>query len=135
MFTRHAIKQLSAYCNGELSAEQSQRVREHLLACARCRKQHDEIKLGVQLAEQLPMFSAPDERWAETEGHLEQRCCRRMLQPRAPNPFLTFNLYRVAVYAAVLVVAVALAIAVRLYSSYRPTPSGPSWDVASLSGT
>jgi anti-sigma factor RsiW len=43
MFTKHVIKQLSAYCNGELVSEQSQRVREHLLACERCRKEYEEI--------------------------------------------------------------------------------------------
>src|SRR2546425_4154456 len=110
VFPRHVVKQLSAFCSGELSAEQSQCVREHLLACARCRKQHDEIKLGVQLAEQLPMVSAPAEMWSEIETLLEQRSRKPVFQPRAPKPFLTFNLYRVAVYAAVLVVAVALAI-------------------------
>src|SRR5438128_8372285 len=99
MFTRHVTKQLSAYCNGELPTEQSRRVREHLLACERCRKQQDEIKLGVQLAGQLPMVLAPAEMWSEIETLLEERSRKLVLQPKAPRPSLPFNFYRVAVYA------------------------------------
>ncbi len=135
MFTRHVIKQLSAYCNGELPAEQAQRVSEHLLDCERCRKEHDEIKLGVHLAQQLPTVSAPDDLWSEIEALLNQRSRNPVFQPKAPRITFAFNWYRIAVYSAVLIVAVALAIGVRFYSSYRPTPSGPSWEVASLAGT
>lgn len=135
MFTRHVVKQLSAYCNGELSAEQAKWVREHVLACERCRKQHDEIKLGVHLAQQLPMVSAPDDLWSEIEALMNQRSRKPVFQPKAPGVTFAFNWYRIAVYAAVLVVSVALAIGVKWYFSYGPTPTGPSWEVASLAGT
>ena len=43
MFNKHVAKHLSAYCHGELRAEESRRVAEHLLACGRCRREYDEI--------------------------------------------------------------------------------------------
>ena len=73
MFTKHVFKQLSAYCNGELAADQSQSVREHLLTCERCRKEYDEIRLGVNLAQQLPLSTAPAEMWSEIEAILDER--------------------------------------------------------------
>src|SRR6185295_14259005 len=79
MFNKHAAKQLSAYCHGELSDQESRRVAEHLLKCERCRKQYDEIKLGVRLAEQLPQVLAPAEMWGEIEALLDAA-------PRKPAP-------------------------------------------------
>src|SRR6266852_827931 len=109
MFTKHVIKQLSAYCNGELAADQSQRVREHLLACKRCRKEHDEIKLGVNLAQQLPLASAPAEMWSEIEALLDERSRKPILTPPGSREF-AFGWYRVAAFSAVLLVALAIGV-------------------------
>jgi len=129
MFTKHVIKQLSAYCNGELAADQSQRVREHLLACERCRKEYDEIKLGVNLAQQLPLVSAPAEMWSEIEALLDERSRRPVFEPKAPKFAFAFSWYRVAAVSAVLVVAVAIGL---MWSRYY----GPraSWRVDSIEG-
>jgi hypothetical protein len=130
MFTKHVIKQLSAYCNGELAPDQSQRVREHLLACKRCRKEHDEIKLGVNLAKQLPLASAPAEMWSEIEALLDERLRRPVFEPKAPRLAFAFSWYRVAVVSAVLLAAVVIGL---LWSSYY----GPrvSWAVDSIVGS
>ena len=129
MFTKHVIKQLSAYCNGELAADQSQRVREHLLACERCRKEHEEIKLGVNLARQLPLASAPAEMWSEIEALLDERLRRPVFEPKAPKFAFAFSWHRVAAVSTVLVVAVAIGL---LWSSYY----GPraAWAVDSVVG-
>jgi hypothetical protein len=136
MFKKHAIKELSAYCNEELSTEQSRRVREHLLACKRCRKEHDEVKLGVQLAQQLPLVSAPGELWDEIEAALNARLNERsrkpMFQPSAMRPSLSLSWFRVATFAAVLLIAVAIGV---MWSSRPPTVVGPSWEVERLTGT
>lgn len=131
MFTRHVIKQLSAYSNGELSAEESRRVREHLLACQRCRKEHDEIKLGVRLAEQLPMATVPAELWREIEALLDAGSRKPVFEPRAPRLSFAFSWYRVAAFSAVLIAAVAIGLVLVWYSNNGPVPT---WAVARLRG-
>ena len=46
MFSNHVTKNISAYCHGELSSEESRQFAEHLLACAKCRANFEEIKWG-----------------------------------------------------------------------------------------
>src|SRR6185295_15526856 len=107
MFTKHVIKQLSAYCNGELSAEESRSLREHLLTCERCRREHDEVKLGVQLAQQLPLAQAPADMWEEIEMLLDAQAPKPLFQPRAPKLAWGFGWSGIAAVSAVVVVAVA----------------------------
>src|SRR6266496_3030756 len=110
MFTKHVIKQLSAYCNGELAADQSKRMREHLLECKRCRKEHDEIRLGVNLAQQLPLATAPAEMWSEIEQLLDEQSRRPAVEPSPPKFTFAFSWRYVAVATAVLFGGVAAAI-------------------------
>ena len=65
MFSRHVTKDISAYCHGELSNEESKQFAEHIIGCAKCRNKFEEVKLGVKLAEQLPRLSAPEHLWEE----------------------------------------------------------------------
>jgi hypothetical protein len=67
MFSKHVTKEISAYCNGELSNEESKQFAEHVISCAKCRAKFEEVKLGVKLAEQLPVLAAPDHLWRELE--------------------------------------------------------------------
>ena len=67
MFYKHVTKDISAYCHGELSTEESKQFAEHIIACAKCRAKFEEVKLGIKLAEQLPQLSAPDHLWRELE--------------------------------------------------------------------
>src|SRR5215213_7347259 len=73
MFFRHVTKDISAYCHGELSNEESRQFAEHLISCAKCRAKFDEVKLGIKLAEQLPQLSAPDYLWRELEPLLSKQ--------------------------------------------------------------
>jgi anti-sigma factor RsiW len=68
MFSQHVGRHLSAYCHGELSLTESRRVAEHLIGCQSCRREFEEIKLGVKFAEQLPRASAPASLWSEIEA-------------------------------------------------------------------
>jgi Putative zinc-finger/FecR protein len=130
MFTKHVTKQLSEYCNGELTPQESRRVRDHLLACARCRNEHSEVKLGVSLAQQLPPASAPADMWSEIEALLDERSRRPVFQPKATRLVFAFSWYRIAAFGAVLLVAVVFGL---MWSSYY----GPraSWAVETLIGT
>src|SRR5438309_2542993 len=138
MFNKHVAKLLSAYCNGELSPEHSRRVAEHLFACDRCRNEHDEIELGVQLARQLPTASAPVEMWSEIEALLDNQS-RKPIHTRRNSREFAFGWYRVAAFSAVLLVALAIGVVLVRRSDERP-PGEPrevaaeSWEVASLSG-
>src|SRR6185295_3804301 len=67
MFSKHVTKDISAYCHGELSHEESKQFAEHVISCAKCRAKFEEVKLGVKLAEQLPQLVAPDYLWREIE--------------------------------------------------------------------
>src|SRR5262245_42778454 len=71
MFSKHVTRNISAYCHGELSAEESREFSEHIMACARCRAQFEEIKLGVRFAEQLPIVAAPENLWRGIESRME----------------------------------------------------------------
>lgn len=46
-------------------------IAEHLLQCEFCRKEHDEIKLGVALASKLESFDAPQNIWNEITKTLD----------------------------------------------------------------
>ena len=72
MFSTHVTKDISAYCHGELSNEESKQFAEHIISCAKCRAKFEEVKLGIKFAEQLPQLSAPDYLWRELEPLLDQ---------------------------------------------------------------
>jgi len=73
MLSRHVTKDISAYCHGELSSEESKQFAEHIISCVKCRNEFEEVKLGVKLAEQLPKLSAPDYLWTELERLLARQ--------------------------------------------------------------
>lgn len=121
MFSKHVIKKLSAYCNGELPAEESLRVREHMLACERCRKEYDDIKLGVQLAEQLPIVEAPAELWSEIDALLETWPRKGAFQPKPARAWFGLTPLRLAVACALFLVVAAVGVA--WFLNYGPQPS------------
>jgi len=71
MFKQHVGKELSAYCHGELGPEDSRRVAAHLESCGRCRKEYEEVRLGVFLAGHLSPETAPAAMWGEIERLLD----------------------------------------------------------------
>lgn len=128
MFSKHVGKELSAYCQGELSTEQSRRIAEHLIGCPRCRSEFEEIKLGVKFAEHLPLIAAPDSLWDDLEVLIEKQNsnvkARYDIRPQSRNWKLGF-----AVIAATLVVTLGF-LAFWLYRQ----ESRQSWEVARLDG-
>ncbi|MEK6300138.1 MAG: zf-HC2 domain-containing protein [Acidobacteriota bacterium] len=124
MFNKHVVKKLSAYCNGELPAEESNHVGEHLLACERCRKEHDDIKLGVHLASQLPIVEAPSELWSEIDALLDARSRKAAFQPKPARSWFGLPAFAfVATGALVLIVAVGASV---WLLNYAP---GSTWPV------
>jgi len=103
MFTSHVTKKLSALLNGELTSDESNRVRQHLIGCKRCRAEYEEIKLGVQLAERIQLEPAPQEIWNEIENALDRGEPRLVLREDSR----TFYWASAVAVAAMLIVAIA----------------------------
>jgi hypothetical protein len=160
MFTKHFKKQLSAYAHGELPSEEAERVATHLRACAACRAEFEEIRLGVRLAECLPQVKAPENLWDGIEAALvkdsanaRQRSSQvqsRLSQVQTheltrlnptrlqharlllfPAVRSLFNAHRRA-FAAACAVAVVAVVAGLAWFYIRA--SRPSWDVARIEG-
>jgi putative zinc finger protein/FecR-like protein len=137
MFSKHMTEKLSAYCHGELGGDESRQIAEHLIGCNRCRLQFEEIKLGVKLAEQLPLVSAPDSMWAELQSRLatsdsEAARAETRAEIRAGKPslfsFKTWQPGFAGVAAGLLLVA---GIAAAWFYSRE---SRPFWEVARING-
>ena len=135
MFSKHVTKDISAYCHGELSTEDSKRFAEHIISCVRCRTKFEEIKLGIKLAEQLPTLTAPDAMWQEVESALGRETGAPVISLRPASSWRV----RMAVAAGLLVV---FSIGVLwLYTSRQgsdPGHTGPGkswWLVTALGGT
>ena len=134
MFSRHVTKDISAYCHGELSSEESKQFAEHIISCVKFRTKFEEIKLGIKLAEQLPQLSAPDHLWSE-------------LEPLLANPQITpirsvINRgwsWRLKVAAVAMLLLVSGIVAVSLYKRQQSTPGFKSrsayWQVTRIDGT
>src|SRR5688572_8578871 len=68
MFNRHVTSSLTRYCDGELPADEAQRVEAHLASCAQCRATLDEIRFSATLVRQLSTVSAPEFLWTGIEA-------------------------------------------------------------------
>src|SRR5919199_1226080 len=109
MFSRHVTKDISAYCHGELSSEESKQFAEHIIACARCRAKFEEVKLGIKLAGQLPQLSAPDYLWHDLEPLLEKQTATSS----------TAWSWQLKAAAAVVLILLSTATALLVYNSRR----------------
>ena len=133
MFASHVTKDISAYCHGELSSEESKQFAEHIIACAKCRTKYEEVKLSIRLAEQLPTLAAPDHLWRDVEPLLAKQSTNTESRP------LTWSWPAIAAAAAVLVAVVSIA-GFWIYNNSRrsqimsSTGKG-SWQVKRLDGT
>lgn len=131
MFSRHVTNDISAYCHGELSSEESKQFAEHIIACARCRAKFEEVKLGIKLAEQLPQLSAPDYLWRDLESLLEKQTATSSVSWS----------WQLKAAAAIVLLLFAGLTALLVYKSRSPargpviaSTEKPSWYVKRLDG-
>lgn len=130
MYGKHFTQQLSAYAHGELDAREASHVAEHLIACTRCRREFEEIKLGIKLAEQLPLAKVPDNLWNEIQTALDEGPAQVVLKPSRSR--FAFNFMRPRFVAVSILALFALMLSATLYYRHY-TRNG--WEVARLSGT
>ena len=101
MNEKHYKEQLSAFVNHELATDERQTVAEHLLQCAVCRAEHDEIKLGAGLAGTIGQRDAPENLWNRIENALEGKA--EKVSVISPSKWF-FGLRGLAAAAALLMV-------------------------------
>src|SRR5215210_3723674 len=127
MFSRHVTKDISAYCHGELSSEDSKQFAEHIISCASCRTGFEEVKLGIKFAEQLPPLSAPDHLWHD----LQPLLAKETSVASGPG----FWTWRVQIAAAAALLVIASVGGLWLYNNRKPSNGKSSWQVKRLDGT
>lgn len=130
MFRKHTDTELSAYIHGELSAEASRGVAEHLVACKRCRSEYEEIKFGVQLAETLPLVKAPDSLWNELQSQLDKSTKRDTPITVDLRGAHFKNWVRPSLAFATVVIILVGFVALWIYRTQEP----PAWEVVRLEG-
>src|SRR5262245_706280 len=133
MFSRHVTKDISAYCHGELSNDESKQFAEHIISCVKCRTRFEEIKLGIRLAEQLPQLSAPDHLWADLEPLLANPQIAQA--SRATNSGWSWQLKAAAAVLLLVSSIVALSIYKKSMSTGPFKSLKPYWQVTRLDGT
>ena len=128
MFSKHVTKDISAYCHGELSPEAARQFAEHVIACAKCRSELEDIKRGIKFAEQLPQLEAPASLWKGIEASLGTEN-RVAVKPRTWRP------RTVAAMAAGFVIVAALGLWGLWGEGFRTNfPNQSSWQVLRLDG-
>lgn len=128
MFSKHVTKDISAYCHGELSSEESKQFAEHIISCVKCRTKFEEIKLGIKFAEQLPQLTAPDSLWQEIESALGR-------EAGTPAKVVSWRPVQLAIAASILVVfSLGLVWLAKFRSRVTPSEKG-AWYVTRLDGT
>jgi hypothetical protein len=126
MFSKHVTKDISAYCQGELSAEAARQFAEHIIACAKCRAEFEEIRLGIGFAEQLSCVAAPNTLWNQIQPSLGR--------PAKAPPLYSHWQTRVAAVAAMLVVVGGLGVWWLWRGGFKTNLQKGSWQVQSLNG-
>lgn len=106
----HVNQNLSAYVGGELPADESRRIAEHLMGCGGCRREYEEIRTGARLASMLAPVTAPADLWDGISGQLDAKPAsgNPMKPDRASWFYVTFpRLLAAGAASACLIVAVS----------------------------
>ncbi len=102
MLSHHAGERISAYCQGELSSGDIHEIARHLKACEACRREYDEVRLGIALAENLVAVPAPASLWSEVKSALDRE--KPVALPFGVGGWLT---WRTALAAATVALVLA----------------------------
>jgi hypothetical protein len=113
MKPKHYKEKLSAFLNHELPDDERQKVGEHLFDCAECRREHDAIKFGAELAKNLTRSDAPPRVWNNIEAGITGKSAPR---------FLWFK-PKIAAFAGLLLIMTFSVFASLIYINFFQTES------------
>ncbi len=115
-FWFHVSNRLSAYCEGELSADEKAHIEAHLESCADCRARCEETRKNAHLLHQVALREPADELWYRIaqELSLGGAASARVSSARTSSGWRNRRVLRLAVAAACLmVIATGLLLASR----------------------
>ncbi|MGI9056007.1 MAG: FecR domain-containing protein [Pyrinomonadaceae bacterium] len=139
MNEKHYDEKLSKFLDHELPAEDRQTVGEHLLYCQDCRGEHDRVKFGIELIQNLERPDAPNRVWNKIENELNSEYI---------SPYKTFFNPKNLAFAG-LSIALIFSLAAIIYLNFpnaktddsaenRPqtlqTENTVAWQVENISG-
>jgi len=75
---------ISAYLDGELSAEEAGAVQEHISSCPSCREEHSALRTAKSLLTRAPRRAMPPELVAQLERRLARPLWRQVLDRLLP---------------------------------------------------
>ena len=111
---KHYKEKLSEFVNHELAQNERQAVGEHLLLCAECRAEHDEIKLGAALASNLNQHDAPENLWYKIENALDKK---------EENAFPIFAFFSSRTFAAIASLLLIFGLIATIYFGFLQNTS------------
>jgi anti-sigma factor RsiW len=117
----HVTNQIGGFVEGELPADDAERVRVHLAQCLDCRRAYDALRMGLDTIRDLRVYEPPASVWQGIERALD----RPDMPTATPPPWWS---RRVATAAAVA--SLAGIAATYLFGVYRS-----SWSIERLAGT
>lgn len=128
MFSNHVTNQFSAYWNKELAPGEMRQIAEHLIGCARCQTQFEDMKSGARFAAELPTFEAPASAWPRIETALEQQARN---DSRSKTPRWRYVKFAALTATAAALLSILAGLAMRTHRSEAVS----SWEVARLDGS
>ncbi len=110
MNEKHYKEKFSEFVAHELPGDERQTVAEHLLLCAACRAEHDEIKFGADLASHLKQADAPADLWHKIESSLDGNA-EKTKTSTMPN-FVFFGSHAACAIACLLLIGGLIAVVI-----------------------
>jgi len=119
-FCFYISRRLPAYCEGEVSSEESVQITAHLASCADCRARSEQIRGNIRLMRQLPLQDPADELWDAIAGELSLSGRPEPVRAASFGRWWDFGQRWMPRPAAVVAVLLVIATALLLASRYGP---------------
>jgi len=115
-------RRLAAYCDGQLSPAENDRIAAHLDHCVFCRGRTEQISEGAYLMRQLPQLEPTDELWNSLARKLSASRSRKPARVALAISRMTVPLQWARRPAAVVAVLLIMATALLLADRYAILP-------------
>jgi Protein of unknown function (DUF1326)/Putative zinc-finger len=99
MFCRSVRKKLSAFLQGELESRAAHSIEAHLAKCSDCRNELEIIQHGIQMAERLPVVTAPEDLWQSVEERIPKQ--KEGVEPRLKGRLISRFALAFSIFAVI----------------------------------